>query len=99
MSGVPGMDLRYPIGGLFVVLGVLLGGLGVATRDDVAMYARSTGVNVNLWWGLVMFGVGLLFLALAARAGRGPTMRPAGSTPEGRATERREHGLGLEREP
>jgi hypothetical protein len=98
MSGATGLDLRYPIGGLFVVLGVLLTGHGVLTRDDAAMYARSTGLNINLWWGAVMLGFGLLFLALAARAGRRATARPAMETPEGRETERREHVTGLEEE-
>ena len=95
MSGAAALDLRYPIGGLFVVIGVILAGFGAATRGNAAMYVRSGGVNVNLWWGLVMLVVGILFLALARR-GRGG-MRPAETTPEGRATEAREKALGLER--
>jgi hypothetical protein len=97
MSGPLGLDLRYPIGGLFSVLGVLLIGYGVVTRGNADMYVRSTSLNVNLWWGVVMLIFGLLFLALAARAGRSASMRPAELTPEGRATEAREHDLGLER--
>jgi hypothetical protein len=96
MSGAAGLDLRYPIGGLFTVLGLLLAGFGAATRDDARLYARATNLNVNLWWGLVMLAFGLLCLALAARTGRRPTMRPAEETPEGRETERRERALGLE---
>jgi hypothetical protein len=97
MSGAAAMDLRYPIGGLFVVLGALLGGYGLLTNGDALMYGRSTGVNVNLWWGLVMLATGVLFLLLAARSGRRAGMRPAETTPEGRATEAREHAQGLER--
>jgi protein-S-isoprenylcysteine O-methyltransferase Ste14 len=96
MSGAGGLDLRYPIGGLFTVLGLLLTVYGLATNGNAEMYARSTGVNVNLWWGVVMIVVGALFLLLAARAGKG-TSRPASDSAAGRETESREHTLGLER--
>ncbi|MBK9411125.1 MAG: hypothetical protein IPN47_24450 [Gemmatimonadetes bacterium] len=46
------MDLRYPIGGLFTVLGVLLAGYGFATRGDVQLYAPSGNLNINLLWGV-----------------------------------------------
>ena len=94
MSGAGNLDLRVPIGGLFVVLGVMLAGYGAATNGDAARYARSGGVNVNLWWGLVLLAVGLGFLALARRGrGRGGT----GDSAAGRETERREEVLGLEK--
>lgn len=70
MSGAAGMDLRLPIGGLFVVLGVILGAYGFATNGNVAMYERSGGMNINLIWGAVMLVFGALFLALAQRAAR-----------------------------
>ncbi|WP_396223058.1 hypothetical protein [Gemmatimonas sp.] len=70
MSGGAGMDLRLPIGGLFVVLGVMLGAYGIMTNGDTAMYERSAGVNINLVWGGVMLAFGALFLALAQRAAR-----------------------------
>ena len=96
MSGAAALDLRYPIGGLFVVLGAILGVFGLVTKDDAAIYVPSGGVNINLWWGLVMFVVGLVFLALARRGTRRGGMRPAETTPEGAATEAREKALGLE---
>lgn len=64
------MDLRLPIGGLFVVLGVILGIFGIMTNGDVEMYARSSGININLVWGAVMLVFGLIFLGLAQRAAR-----------------------------
>jgi hypothetical protein len=97
MSGAIGLDVRLPIGGLFTVLGLLLAGYGAATAGDPALYARSLSVNVNLWWGLVMLVFGLLMLWGAARARRVASARPAAETPEGRATEAREHERGLER--
>ncbi len=98
MSGAAALDLRYPIGGLFVVLGLILAGFGLVTGGDAAMYARSEDININLWWGIVMLITGGVFLALAARArGRDGGVRPAESTPMGRETEAREHATGLER--
>ena len=100
MSGVGGLDLRFPIGGLFTVLGLVLGGYGIATAGNAGMYQQSTGLNLNLIWGAVMLVFGVLFLLGAMRAAR--THHPAGvhptaESPEGRATEAREHDLGLER--
>jgi hypothetical protein len=53
-------------------------------------------VNVNLWWGLVMLLTGLVLLRAATHARRRASARPAMETPEGRATEAREHRTGLE---
>jgi protein-S-isoprenylcysteine O-methyltransferase Ste14 len=64
------MDLRLPIGGLFVVLGVILGIFGVMTNGDTVMYQRSGGMNINLIWGVVMLAFGALFLVLAQRAAK-----------------------------
>jgi len=35
------------------------------------MYEKSLGINVNLWWGLVLLAFGLVMLWLAFRAHRG----------------------------
>jgi hypothetical protein len=97
MSGASALDVRLPIGGLFVVLGSILTLYGAVTADEPAHYARSLAFNINLWWGLVMlaFGLGLL---LSATFYRGKSsMRPADQTPAGRATEARERQAGLER--
>jgi drug/metabolite transporter (DMT)-like permease len=64
------LDLRYPIGGLFLVLGLILVAYGAATGDNAEMYARATGVNVNLWWGVVMLAFGAFMWGMAMRAGR-----------------------------
>jgi hypothetical protein len=97
MSGAIGLDIRLPIGGLFTVLGLLLGGYGIATAGDAALYERSLSVNINLWWGLAMLVFGLLLLWGASRARRTASVHPASATPEGQATEAREHERGLER--
>ena len=97
MSGAAGLDVRWPIGGLFAVLGLILTGYGLATAGDPGHYARSLSINVNLWWGLVLLGFGLVLLLSGAIARRRAAVRSALETPEGRATEDRERRLGLER--
>src|SRR3954469_6858775 len=96
MSAASSLDIRIPIGGLFTVLGVMLTGYGLATVDEPARYARSLSVNVNLWWGMVMFAFGLGLLLSATFYRRRPTVQVAAQTPEGRSTEAREKGRGLE---
>lgn len=67
MSAEGSLDLRLPIGGLFVVLGVMLAGYGLVTSGNTAMYAKSAGMNINLTWGIVMLITGAIFLLLAKR--------------------------------
>jgi hypothetical protein len=67
MSGAASLDLRLPIGGLFLALGVIITGYGLATTGNPTMYARSGGMNINLWWGLVLLLTGVVFLLLARR--------------------------------
>ena len=62
------LDLRLPIGLMFTIVGALLTIFGFVS--DKAIYARSLGINVNLWWGLVLLVFGLLMLLLALRAGK-----------------------------
>ena len=98
MSQAHGLDIRVPIGVLFAVLGIMIGGYGLATAGDAAHYARSLSININLWWGAVMLVFGLLLL-LASRRGAPSGARPTSESPEGRATEQREKKLGLESPP
>jgi len=64
MANATQLDIRVPIGGLFTVLGLLVGGYGLATRGDAALYERSLSVNINLVWGAVMIVFGVAMLAL-----------------------------------
>jgi len=61
-----GLDIRIPIGSLFVILGALLAGYGLLSNP--AIYRRSLGIDINLWWGVVLLIFGLAMLALAWRA-------------------------------
>jgi hypothetical protein len=56
-------DLRRIIGGVFVALGLLLTILGLF--DSQEEIDKAAGVNINLWAGLGMLVLGLLFLAWA----------------------------------
>ena len=61
-----GLDIRSPIGSLFVLLGALLAGYGLFSSP--AIYRRSLGIDINLWWGVALLVFGLAMLALAWRA-------------------------------
>lgn len=60
------LDVRLPIGLMFTIIGVALAGFGLVS--DPAIYERSLGINVNLWWGLVLLAFGLVMLRLATRS-------------------------------
>jgi hypothetical protein len=60
------LDLRYPIGLLFSVFGLILTVYGIVA--DKTIYQKSLGMDVNLWWGLVCLGFGLAMLSFAVRA-------------------------------
>ncbi len=60
------LDIRLPIGLMFTLIGAILGGFGLFS--DPAIYQRSLGININLWWGLVMFLFGVAMLLMARRA-------------------------------
>jgi hypothetical protein len=58
------LDVRIPLGLLFLILGLIL--LGYGFISDPAIYAtHSLGENINLPWGVVfaLFGSFVLFLA------------------------------------
>jgi hypothetical protein len=56
------LDIRLPIGLLFASLGSLLTLYGLATINDRAMYLCSLDLNINLVWGLVLLGFGILMI-------------------------------------
>ena len=55
-------QLHFFVGSLFSLTGLVLVGYGLVS--DPAIYARSLGWNVNLWWGLVTTLFGGAFLLL-----------------------------------
>lgn len=71
-----GLDIRWPIGLMFSLVGVMLVIYGVATNSDAEMYRRSLEINVNLRWGLVLLVFGGAMLTMAWRASRQPEQPP-----------------------
>ncbi|MQY16742.1 hypothetical protein SRB5_69440 [Streptomyces sp. RB5] len=53
-------DIRRIIGALFVVYGIIVTAMGIAPSDSELEKAQ--GVNINLWTGLAMLALGILFL-------------------------------------
>jgi len=89
-----GLDIRIPIGLMFAILGVVLIISGFAM--DAAVYQRSLGINVNLWWGIVLLVFGAVMFLFGRRGST--TAKPTEESPEGRKIEELEHRLGLEDE-
>jgi hypothetical protein len=61
-----GLDLRWPIGLMFTLIGVLLVGFGaVKSADSIRL-----GININLIWGVVLLVFGVLMLLGAINGGK-----------------------------
>jgi hypothetical protein len=56
------LDLRWPIGLMFSLIGALLVIYGAATHSDTALYQRSLGININIIWGIVLLIFGVLMV-------------------------------------
>jgi hypothetical protein len=63
-----GIDIRLPLGLLFLLLGAILTIYGLA--GDPSLYRQSLGVNINLYWGIVLAAFGVLMFALSRRGTR-----------------------------
>jgi hypothetical protein len=74
------MDIRFPIGLLFSAVGLLLTTFGAFSNREI--YRASLGVNVNLEWGAVMLGFGVVMLYFARRAGASRKDKIAGESSE-----------------
>ena len=60
-----GLDIRWPIGLMFSLIGVLLAVFGLVKSAD----SMTLDININLYWGLVLvvFGVGMLIGAITGK--------------------------------
>jgi multisubunit Na+/H+ antiporter MnhG subunit len=57
-----GLDIRIPLGLIFLIIGGIMSLFGVFTRSST-IYEKSLGMDVNLGWGLLMFVFGaIMFL-------------------------------------
>lgn len=62
-----GLDIRWPIGLMFAIVGLLMAGYGLVTGSDTELYKRSLGININLIWGSILLVIGLAFVIMAKR--------------------------------
>lgn len=69
-----GIDIKFPIGLMFFILGLLLTIYGLVTSSDTVLYSRSLDINVNLWSGCGMLLFGLIMLFFAWRSNKAKTM-------------------------
>lgn len=65
-----GLDLRWPIGLMFSLIGVMLVVFGLITNSNQQIYERSLGLNINLYWGLILLVFGGWMLTMAWRGAR-----------------------------
>jgi len=63
-----GLDIRWPIGLMFTLIGVLLTGYGVVKRSA----SMSLDININLVWGVVLLVFGIAMLLGAIRGKNDP---------------------------
>lgn len=69
------LDVRLPIGLMFVLFGVILAVFGVVS--DPALYEQhSLGININLYWGLVQAAFGAVMLVLVWRGKQKAATQP-----------------------
>lgn len=62
-----GLDIRIPLGLIFLITGGLMSVYGFITRHNAAIYEKSMGINLNLTWGLIMFAFGLVMFLVGRR--------------------------------
>ncbi len=58
----PAFDVRLPLGVLFALCG------GILVLHGAWVGIRVVGININLWWGIVMIAFGMGFLVLGGRS-------------------------------
>jgi hypothetical protein len=63
-----GLDIRWPIGLMFALIGALLTIYGAVNSAG----SQSLGININLIWGVVLLVFGVLMLAGAIRGSKRP---------------------------
>jgi hypothetical protein len=63
-----GLDIRIPLGLVFLIIGTIMATYGVITRGSM-IYLISMGVNLNVLWGSTMIAFGTVVF-ITGRRGR-----------------------------
>jgi hypothetical protein len=61
-----GLDIRIPLGLIFLITGGIISFYGLFTRHS-AIYDKTMGININLIWGALMFAFGLVMFLIGRR--------------------------------
>jgi hypothetical protein len=61
-----GLDIRIPLGLMFLITGGLMALYGLCTRGS-AIYEKSLNMNINLIWGGLMLVFGLVMYLMGRR--------------------------------
>ncbi|HWE83356.1 MAG TPA: hypothetical protein VG267_00325 [Terracidiphilus sp.] len=85
------LDLRIPMGLLFSFVGVIMTAFGLSTHDNAELYAKSLGIDVNLWWGMVMLVFGQTMFHLGRRGQNRARQAPGPGTTVHNPAMRRGH--------
>jgi hypothetical protein len=62
-----GLDIRIPLGLIFLAIGGMMSIFGLITRGSATIYEKSMGINLNLTWGAIMFVFGLVMFLIGRR--------------------------------
>jgi hypothetical protein len=65
-----GLDIRWPIGLMFTLIGAMLVIYGLLTGSKPEVYQASLGININLYWGLLLLVFGGWMLSMAWRGSK-----------------------------
>jgi hypothetical protein len=62
-----GLDIRWPIGLMFSLIGVFLTAYGALQSASATIQVAGSSVNIDLIWGIVLlvFGAGMLWGAIS----------------------------------
>jgi hypothetical protein len=71
-----GLDIRWPIGLMFSLIGVLLAGYGLFNTGSSVIKVAGQDININLIWGIVLLVFGVLMLLGAVRGRKTPPSAP-----------------------
>ena len=61
------VDVRIPMGMMFTLMGAVLMAFGLSTAHNPEIYARSLGMNLNLWGGVALLVFGLAMVIFGRR--------------------------------
>jgi hypothetical protein len=62
-----GLDIRVPLGLIFLIIGGIMAIFGLVTHGNASLYEKSLGIDLNLVWGAIMFVFGVVMFVVGRR--------------------------------